>query len=264
MKRNLLRFLVVFFVLPALGCNTSGFGFTVDGSGNIITKTYDVSDFSRVTLAGFGDVYITQGETESLSVETDDNIFEHLDIRVQGGELTLGYKLPAILNPTRSIIYRLSVKDLNAVTLAGSGNIYSEPLQSEDLTVAVSGSGDVEVKGLDGTDLAISIPGSGNITIDQIEVASVDVSINGSGEIELAGKADQQTVSVNGSGEYVAGDLETSSANISIGGSGNLTVWVNDTLEVRVNGSGDVSYYGRPTVDQTGGGSGNVTSLGEK
>lgn len=264
MKRRLYLYLIAFFVLPALACNTSGLGITVNGSGNIITRTYDVKDFSRVTLAGFGDVFITQGESESLSVETDDNIFDHLDIRVIGDELVLGTKLDAILVPTQSIIFRLTVKDLNAITIGGSGNIYSEPLQTNDLKVTVAGSGEVDIKGLDGSDLSISVPGSGNITIRSIAVTTVDVAINGSGDIELAGKADQQTISVNGNGEYIAGDLETSSADISIGGSGSLTVWVKDELKVRVNGSGDVSYYGRPTVDQTGGGSGKVTSLGEK
>ena len=264
MKQRIIRFLALLILLPALACSTGIPGITVTGSGNIISQTYDVSDFNRVTLAGIGDVYITQGETESLTVETDDNIFDHLDIRVQAGELILGYKLNAILVPSETILYHLTVKDINAITLGGSGNIYSEPLQSDDLKVTVAGSGNVEVKGLDGTSLSVNLPGSGKISIKQIAVTSVDISINGSGDIELAGKADQQTISINGSGKYIAGDLETDSANISISGSGNLTVWVNEELEVRVNGSGDVSYYGRPAVNQTGGGSGNVTSLGEK
>ena len=264
MKQRINRFLALLILLPALACSTGIPGITVNGSGNIVSRDYDVSDFTRVTLAGFGDVFITQGDSESLSVETDDNIFGHLDIHVQNSELTLGTKLDAILIPTNSIIFRLTVKDLNAVSLAGSGNIYSEALQSDDLEVSVGGSGNVEVKGLNGTSLSANLPGSGKISIQQIAVTSVDISINGSGDIELAGKADQQTISINGSGKYIAGYLETTSADISVGGSGNLTVWVTDTLDVRVNGSGDVSYYGRPAVNQTGGGSGNVTSLGEK
>ena len=264
MKLKLFGALIALLVLPALACNTSAIATTVKGSGNIVTKTYDVADFSGVTLAGFGDVYITQAETESLSVETDDNIFAQLDIRVTGNELILGTKPNVSLNPSRSIVYRLTVKDLNDIVLAGSGNIYSEALQSDELRVSVAGSGDIKVKGFDGTGLSIRLPGSGNITIEKVAVTSVDTSINGSGDIKLIGKAERQSIDVNGSGKYVAGDLETASADISIVGSGNLTVWVNDNLDVRVSGSGDVSYFGRPSVNQRGGGSGNVISLGEK
>ena len=264
MKLRLYYFLIILLILPALACNSTVIGNTVNGSGKIVTKSYDVSGFSRVSLEGFGDVYITQDETESLSVETDDNIFTQLDIRVRGDELALGTKLNASINPTKSIIYHVTVKDLSEITLAGSGNIYIEPLQTRDMKVMVAGSGDVEINGLDGTDLSISLPGSGNITIEEIAVTSVDTSINGSGDINLDGVADKQTISVNGSGKYIAGNLETASADISISGSGDLTVWAKDELVIRVNGSGDVAYYGRPTVDQSGFGSGNVRSLGEK
>ena len=265
MKFKPYAYLIVLFILPALACNTLTIGNSkVNGSGNITTKTYDVKDFSRVTLEGFGDVYITQGETEELSVEADDNMFAQLDIRVRGDELILGVKPNISLNPSRSIVYHLTVRDLKNITLAGSGNFYSDAVQTNDLKILLAGSGDIEVKGLSGSGLDINLSGSGNITVRKIAVTSVATSINGSGDIKLDGKADKQTIDVNGSGNYIAGDLETDSASISIMGSGNLTLWAKDKLDIRVNGSGDVSYYGRPTVDQSGFGSGNVKSLGEK
>jgi hypothetical protein len=264
MKLKLNLFLIVLLFLPAIACNSITIGNTIRGSGNIITKDYDVSGFNGVTLAGFGDVYITQGETEELSVETDDNLFDQLDIQVRGDELILSMKPNVNLDPSKSIIYHLTVKDLNNITLAGSGNIYSDPIQTSDMKILLAGSGNIEVKGLSGDGLDINLAGSGNITVEQIDVTSVDTSINGSGDIRLDGKADHQTIKVNGSGSYSAGDLETAKADISIAGSGNLTVWVTDELDIHVNGSGDVSYYGRPAVNQSGNGSGKVKSLGEK
>ncbi len=261
-KFNLI--LMVLLFVPMMACNTITVGNTVNGSGNIISKSYEVSNFSHVTLAGIGDVYITQGDTESLSVKTDDNIFAQLDIRVRGAELILATKPNVSLNPSRAITYTLTVKNLNDITLAGSGNIYSEAIETDDMKVLVAGSGDIDVKGLSGKDLSINLSGSGDITIAKIAVTALDTSINGSGDINLTGKADAQTINVNGSGKYVAGNLETANANISIAGSGNVTIWVKEKLDVHVNGSGDVSYYGKPTVSESGGGSGNVTSLGEK
>ncbi len=264
MKLKFYFFLIILFLLPALACSTANVGQTVTGSGNIISKDYDVKGFSRITLAGSGNVYITQGSTASLSVETDDNIFAQLDIRVRGDELILGTKPAVGINPSQPIKYQLTVKDLNNITLGGSGNMYSDPIQTDNMQVMLGGSGNIEVKGMSGRNLSVNLGGSGNITINQINASSVDTSINGSGNIKLDGKVDGQTVSVNGSGKYMAGDLETANANIKINGSGNLTLWAKETLDVHVNGSGDVSYYGQPTINQTGGGSGKLLSLGEK
>lgn len=256
-------YLIAFFLLPALaGC--IAVGNPVRGSGDITTRTYDVRDFNRVTLEGIGDVYITQGNTESLSVETDENIFQYLVIRVRGNDLILGTKPIVNLIPSVSIIFRLTVKDLNGITLAGSGSIYSDPLQTSGMQVTVAGSGKIEVKGLSGTDLSVNLPGSGSITIKQIAVPTIDTSVNGSGNITLDGQADKQTINVNGSGKYSADDLETTSARITIAGSGHVTLWVKDQLDISVNGSGDVAYYGRPAINQSGNGSGKVSSLGEK
>lgn len=263
---KILRYLSlsVLLILTALACNIANIGNSVKGSGTIATQTYAVKDFTGVILEGIGEVYITQGNTEGLYVETDDNLFAQLNIRVSGDDLVLGTQPYVNLDPSKSIIYRLTVKDLSNLTLAGSGNFYSDPLQATSLKVSVAGSGDVEVKELSGTDLSINLSGSGNITIDQIAVTSIDTSIYGSGDIALNGKVESQTIEVYGSGKYLAGDLETANADILIQGSCNLTVWVLEKLDIRVNGSGDVSYYGRPVINQSGNGSGSVLSLGEK
>ena len=42
-----------------------------------LTETRDVSDFSRVDLTGVGQVFITQGAEESLTIETDDNFMSY-------------------------------------------------------------------------------------------------------------------------------------------------------------------------------------------
>jgi hypothetical protein len=263
MKRHLPLFLILLFFLPSLACQAVN-RTSANGSGNIITKTVEVRSFDSVTLEASGDVYIEQGKTESLTIEADDNIMPLLDTRVKGNELVLGMKPNSDINPSQTIVYRLTVKDLNSISIKGSGDFFVEPIESKALTVSVFGSGDVEVKSLMADDLSISLFGSGNITLDDIDVETVHTSLPGSGDITVAGKASVQTVSVSGSGNYRAGDLETDTADIRIPGSADVTVWVKDMLDVNINGSGNIRYYGEPNIDQSGGGSGNLTSLGEK
>jgi hypothetical protein len=263
MKHILPLILILLFFIPSLACGS----FTtnrVEGSGDIVTQTIDVKGFDRVILAGFGDVYVEQGQTESLSVQTDNNLISLLDIKVRGKELTLGIKPGFDLSPSQSIIYNLAVKDLNGVTLAGSGNFYMEPVKSNDLAVSILGSGNIDIKGINANILSLDLNGSGNITLKDIKVKKVDSSLRGSGDLKLEGNASKQSIAISGSGNYRAGDLQTGSTDVSIPGSGDVTVWVKDELKVRVSGSGDIKYYGKPTVDQGVSGSGNITSLGQK
>jgi hypothetical protein len=263
MKRNFSLLLILLFFLPSLACGS----FTTDavaGSGEIVTQALDVSNFDRVTLEGFGSVFISQGQTESLTVQTDDNLIPLLDITVRGRELTLGVKPGYNIHPSQSLTFNLTVKDLTALGLDGSGDFYVEPIQSDSLAVSIQGSGNIDIEGLSAEVLSIDLNGSGNITIQDIAVHTVETSLQGSGDIKLEGKADIQSVKTGGSGNYLAGDLETISADISIPGSASITVWASDELNVRVSGSGDIQYYGQPRIDQSGSGSGNLISLGEK
>ena len=263
MKRNLPLILILLFFIPSLACGSFTTN-SVAGSENIITQTIDVSGFDRVVLAGFGDVYVEPGQTEGLSVQTDDNLISLLDIKVRGRELTLGIKPGFDLSPSQSITYNLAVKDLNGVTLAGSGNFYVEPVKSNDLAVSILGSGNIDIKSINANTLSLDLNGSGNITLKDINAQNVDTSLRGSGDLKLEGKARAQSIAISGSGNYLAGNLQTNTTEISIPGSGDVTVWVNDELKVRVSGSGDIQYYGKPTNDQSVSGSGNITSLGKK
>jgi len=263
MKRILPLLLISLFFIPSLACG-SFTTHTVEGSGKFKTRTIDVHGFDHVVLAGFGDVHVTQGQKESLSVQTDDNILPLLDIKVIGKELTLGIKPGFDVNPSESIIFNLAVLNLNGVTLAGSGNFYVEPIKSSDLGVSLLGSGNIDIKGLNANSLSIDLNGSGNISLTDIHAKKVAASLRGSGDIKLEGNASAQEITISGSGNYRAGNLQTDITDVSIPGSGNVTIWVNHNLNTRVNGSGDIEYYGKPTLDQRGSGSGHITSLGEK
>jgi len=264
MKRTFVSlFLIALFGLPALACGSFTTG-SVVGSGEIITQTIDVRDFDRVTLEGFGEVFIEQGRAESLSVQTDENILPLLDIRVRGRELLLGIKRGFDVTPSQGIIFNLTARNLNRLTLAGSGTFEVSPLESKEMTVSLLGSGDINIKSLTADELFIDLNGSGNIAIEDINVKTVDTFLQGSGDIQLDGKTGRQKISVAGSGNILAGDLETTSADIRIPGSGNLTVWITGDLAVQVNGSGDIRYYGRPTIEQSGYGSGDLIPMGDK
>jgi hypothetical protein len=263
MKRVFLFFPLIILTLVSLACQVA-IPNVVTGSGTVDTETREVSNFDAISLENMGNVYITVGNTEKLTIEAEDNLLPLLTSEVENGTLKLGVVRGRNIDPTKPITYNITVKDLKDITLAGSGVINSAPLEADTMTVMLAGSGNIQLEGVTSTNFNVTIAGSGNINVDEVSTERIDAEINGSGDIRIAGEAQRQTLSVNGSGSYLAGDLQTETMDIHINGSGSVTAWVREHLNVAVNGSGNVSYYGRPTINHTDNGSGTLRSLGEK
>jgi hypothetical protein len=248
MKRlGLLGMGVLVLVVVSMACSVPGLVIgdreTIRGSGDVVETTRDVEEFSRLVFAGMGNVTIEQGLTEGLTIEAEQNLIEHLEIEVRGDTLFIGTKEGKNLRPTEPMNFYLNVKDLERVTLSGSGLIEVEEFEAENLRLTLSG--------------------SGKIVIDSLEAISLNVTISGSGNIELSGVLEDQDVTISGSGDYDAGGLESSIADILISGSGSAEIRVDDQLDILISGSGNVRYSGSPTIDQSITGSGSVRKLGE-
>lgn len=201
------------------GCTSITIDGGTTGSGNVKTETRSVSGFSRVTLDGVGRLTIAQTGAESLSITTDDNILPNIDSTITGDTLHLGPKPgSAVVNVAR-LDYRLTVKNLSALS--------------------VSGAAAVDASGIDATSLTVSLSGAGDFTV--------------------AGRADTQDVELSGAGSYKARDFATKTATVRVSGAGSAAVAVSDRLDAHVTGVGSITYYGNPSVTRDISGVGTIS-----
>ena len=217
------------------------------GSGNLVTETRQVSGFEAIRLDGAGRLHITQGTTESLEIEAEDNLINLLTSEVEDNTLVLGYDESGwrrTIIPTRTINYTLTVTDLSSLVLNGAGDIRIQSLQTDTLLIEING--------------------AGNTVIEDLEAENLRVILAGTGSINISGIASDQVINIDGAGNYQGADLQTQSTSININGLGNGTIWATDTLQVSIAGGGNVSYYGSPQVTQEITGLGQVRNLGDK
>lgn len=237
---------LVIFSLLLSACQIPNFNI-VRGSGNVITERRNVSDFNIIELNGAGKLIITQSSTESLEIEAEENIIDELTSEVNGNTLTLGYTnrfWRRSIIPNQTIIYRLSVVDLEEITLNGANEL--------------------EIDTLETTSLEITLNGAGRVDIDELLAQNLSVNVAGTGTVNIAGQVESQEINIDGAGNYQAGDLQTSSTVIQIDGLGNGSVWALDTLDITINGGGSLNYYGTPSVTQDINGVGDINNRGNK
>jgi hypothetical protein len=85
MQRNRILFtiLLLFASLVIFGClaanQITALGpAMIQGNGNIVKEGRPVRTFNRIALAGSGEVILSQGKNESLTLEADDNLMEYI------------------------------------------------------------------------------------------------------------------------------------------------------------------------------------------
>jgi hypothetical protein len=261
MKQSLLVIVLVGAVALVLqGC----IGLTpVLGSGRLSEETRQVKDVHEVALAGPGTLHIEVGRTEALRIEAEDNLLPYLETKVEGDRLRIGVRQGVSLRNTRPIHVYLTVKNLEAILLSGSGKIVASDLQASAFAVFITGSGQVDLDDLQASNVRLKISGSGDLSLGNLQAATLDVDITGSGDLRIAaGEVNEQAIVISGSGTYTARGLDSIDASARISGSGSATIQVREQLDAHITGSGNVHYLGRPAVQTTVSGSGDVKQLG--
>jgi len=214
-------------------------------SENMVTETRDVAGFDGVALSGLGSVLITQGDSESLTVEAPAELMKRVTNEVKNGVLVLGLKkglwMAGLGKKDQKIRFKVTMENVRALRLGGVGRMDAPAIETDALSVVVSGVGGVE--------------------IGKLAAESLEVTLSGAGSCEIAGHAATQNIKLSGSGNYEARDLETKTASASVSGVGNLTIHVTDTLDAKISGAGSIRYHGGPTVRQRVTGAGSISCI---
>jgi hypothetical protein len=216
-------------------------------SDNMISEKRQVSGFTGIQMSTVGKVIITQGDSESLEIKGSDNLVPLIKTTVGNGVLTIrldeNYTLNS-LNKDDLLIFTLTVKDLNNVTLSGAGTVEMSALTTQSLKLVMSG--------------------AGSLSLANLKVDNLDITVSGLGNTVVSGTATSASMGLSGAGEIQAGDLQCQSVKITISGLGSATIWATDTLTGNISGGGNVRYYGSPKMDTKTTGFGNFESLGSK
>ena len=217
-------------------------GERVQGSGKIVKQSRELGHFQGLATNVSGNVEVRLGSTESVTIETDDNLLPLIDTVVENGTLRIRPARKNLSLDTRTMKIVVQARALERVSVAGSGSVEADELRGEHLQFDVGG--------------------SGSLTARKLETESVHVKLGGSGNLNLGGKAERLQVSVGGSGNVQAAQLAARSAVVTIGGSGQVTVSAANSLNASVAGSGDIGYYGDPKISKSMAGSGTIKRLG--
>ena len=204
-----------------------------------------MEDFTALASFGAIDVEIIHGNSNSITLEMDENILPYIETNVENGKLTIRPKKIINIKSSSKMLVRVSMTKIISLLESGSGNI----------------SGDGAFYNDGKTEIAIS--GSGNIKFGFDSFEELDLSLSGSGNMNLKnGKSDDIDAHISGSGNIDCSNIASNEVATQISGSGNIKVNAKNNINAKISGSGNVYYKGNPeNIKSQIAGSGKVMKM---
>ena len=199
----------------------------VEGSGNIVTKDVAVQSFSELKASGVFNIYLEQGNTESVKIEADDNFQPLIEVKNEGSRLVIRMQDDVNIKTKRgskSMKIYITFKTLKNMDLSTVGNVSADKrLTFEDFTLKNSSVGSVHLN---------------------LSARSVNIKNESVGTITLSGKADEAVIKNNAVGSLKAYDFVVQKMEISNEGIGSAEVNAEKELKVKDSFLGKVTNKG--------------------
>jgi hypothetical protein len=203
----------------------------------------EVSGYHGVAVAGNIELFLTQGNEESVAVSADDiKVRDKVITEVKDGILHIHLENEEkfhwdVTFYAKKVRAYVSVKEIDYLSSSGSGKTHVDgKLKSDKLEIHIAGSGNVDA-GLDVKELSLGLSGSANA--------------------DLSGNAENSDLHISGSGNIKNYEFSTGYCKASISGSGNVRITVTKELSAHISGSGNVYIKGDGLIkDYSASGSG--------
>jgi hypothetical protein len=219
--------LTLFFTVVILFASCSVLG--EQGNGNVQKQERKVPAFDAIEVSGAFDVYLSQGSTQSVIVEADENLLPLIRTEVRGSTLVIENKKP--IHDSKSLKVYITLTDLKKIEVSGAVDIKSQ----NKLTL---------------TELAIEISGATDATLD-LAVQKLEVSSSGGSKMKFSGMANRLDMDVSGAVDIHAFDLLAEVVSLDISGAGEAEVNVTKELSADISGAATVRYKGEPAKIET-------------
>jgi len=227
---------ILFFTVAAMaGATMLKAQETIKPSGNIITRNVSVKPFTAIKANGLYELILTQGSTEAVKVETDDNLQKYIEVSNDGNTLVIDE--PALRNHSFNLtsadgerekkqhfkVY-VTFKSVSMMDLQTIGNINAEaPLTFDALDINDKSVGNIKMS-ITAKKLTLTNKGVGNVT--------------------LTGNVDNAVITNTGVGSFQGTGLVVQTMNITNTGVGHADVNVVKNLIVKDSFLGKVKNSG--------------------
>ncbi|WP_179351992.1 head GIN domain-containing protein [Winogradskyella vidalii] len=205
-----------------LSCNLTE---SVNGNGNVVKADRNISNnFSKIKISQGLDLYITQADAVSISVEADDNLQELIMTEIENDVL----KIYATKNIGRSSSKKvmLTLETISKINATSGSDVYSTH------TIVVE---NLELNSTSGAD----------ITLD-VTTENLSCNATSGSDINISGTTRTLMVNATSGSDIDAINLLAETTNATATSAADISVNTSKSLIAKATSSGDIIYTGHP------------------
>jgi hypothetical protein len=204
---------------------------TVNGSGNVVTQTFDLADFDNLHI-GYGfRAEVSQGDIFSVAVSIDDNLLQFVNVEKFGNTLSVGFEFSGggsrTINTTTQKV-EITMPHIDLIELGSGGRMTLNPFVEQT-----------------GVELNVS---AGASLQGDLEAASLRANVNAGSSLRLSGSA--KTLDLRGSAGSGAQLMEfaVEEADIWLSAGSHAEIDVSHHLDAAVHVGSHLTYRGNPEL----------------
>jgi len=218
----ILNFLLIIFFYTETNAQV------IKGTGKLGTDNRELSGFNEIIVQGTFNLILTQGEKEGIRIESDENVLELFQTRVDNKMLYITM-VADVKKLAESNVY-VSVKELVNITLLNEISLKSEGVIHFD-------------------ELKIFSSGMCKLNLE-IFASSLYLQLTDGSYGYLKGYAEKFTAEIHDETELNAFDMQTDYCNILSTGLTEVRIDVQKDLKIKVTGGSNLYYTGEPVISQ--------------
>lgn len=215
-------------------------GNITEKDGNLVTKVYDIKDFTGIDVSYNTEVIYVQGDTYEVKVKTKEKVFDALKVKNKSGVLTLDFPIgtPDIIK-NEKVYLHVTAPVINNFDFSGVSKLYSEGFKAGNLGMDFSGASEVVVGKVECKEADIDCSGAGKLTIS---VQATEMDIDCSGACNMKGKFQANDIDMDLSGAFQGElDIKSDDLEIEVSGASNIKgSFTGKRIDLECSGSGKI------------------------
>ena len=210
----------------------------VKGSGNVTIENRTITKpFTAIKATEGLDVYLTQSNTESISVEADDNLQELIVTEVVDGALKIHTKQSIGKSKSKKVM--VSFKSIDAIKATSGSDVFSTN------TITLN---HLELETTSGSDMTLTV-----------NTNSLNCKSTSGSDLKLSGKTNKLTAEATSGSNIKAAELVATSSHVKATSGADITINTVKELTASASSGGDIKYKGNPeTINKNEASSGSV------
>lgn len=241
----------------------------ITGSGNIITRSVNIADFSRIETSRAVHLVVEKRSGREAIIEADDNIMPYVIVEVDGGCLNVG--IDDDIKSLNDVTVKVTVPsdgNISAISASSASRVTVETeIKSPKLMLDASSAANINITKSDVGTCSIDASSAANVEgaikadnciIDMSSASDVnvallavkcDVTATSAASATLSGEAGDIEITVSSAAKVDAMDLNARNADVSASSGGSIKITCMKSIDASASSGGSVKYAAKGDLD---------------